>query len=415
MLITISAILISLGLVFFAPSFLDFDTTYLTIIMLVGGTAVFLGTILLNTWILMPLEYLEQKLIPSLMNLVRHDRPLRIGRIILFLFTLVTFLCVALIARVPNTNYQHWFFLIWFVCFGVSLDVFRDSWNRLVNLLNPPFLVSQLSKEAIKSIQNDDQTTLLNNLDSLSEIGLRSVEKSKLALSTQTLTTFPPILKTFFDSSKSIGHTVRDIHPHNVPGGDESSFLVFYLLQRLELINDRALRERQETVCRQMIMIMGKLIMHCAQFDLSMVSFPTHFLTKFGLKAQQHHFDEVTVLTTSTLLEVAKTILTDIDVTYAELEEPFKSIINGLAAIARSTFKKHKDTSIKVLVQPLVDVKALFQTEKMATHRDAPVIIQHINNVLDEFSVLEQVLQTLPPIPGMEPPEGLAPASVPTV
>lgn len=410
MLMTICAVLISFLLLFSTQHSIHFDTFYLNVMILTGGTAVFLATIFLHTFILMPLGYLEQKLIPNVMKLVRHDGALRIGRLFLFFFTLVSYVYVAGVSRIQNIDYQDWFFLIWFVLFGISLDILCDTWGRFVNLLSPSFLVSHISHEAIKSIQNDDHPSLLNDLDSLAEIGLHSVEKSKLALSTQTLQVIPPILKTFFDSSKSIGHPSHNLgQRQSNSGGDESNFIVFYLLQRLELINDRALRERQETACRQMMMSLGKMIVYCAQFDFSMVSFPTHFLTKFGLKAQQHHFDEVTVLATSTLLEISKTILTEIDITYAELQEPFQALINGLTAIAKSTFKKQKNTSIKVLIQPLVDLKALFQTEKIARHRDTPAIVQQINNILDEFAVLEQVLQTLPPIPGIESNEGLTP------
>jgi hypothetical protein len=398
MVMTICAILIALLMGFFTPVVIDFDALYLTIIMLVGGTSTFLAAVFLNTMVLIPLERLEQKLIPNLMELVRRDRPLALGRFYLFLFSLVSMICVAFVSRIQEVKYQDWFFLGWLVFFGGALDVLRDSWKRCLNFLNPSFLVSRVSNEAITAIQNDEDPLFWNSLDSLGEIGLQAVEKSKIALSTQALQAFPPITQSYFSSSKSISHTGRDLAAKGSTG-DEASYMIFYLLQRLELINDRALRDRVETVCRQMVMTMGKIITHCAQFDLSMVSFPTHFLTKFGLKAQQHHFDEVGVLTTSTLLEIAKTILTSIDITYAELQDPFRSIINGLSALAKGTFKKRKDTSIKVLVQPLIDLKAMFQTEKMAHHRDTPAIMQEIDRILEEFIILEQVMQTLPPMP----------------
>lgn len=414
MLMTFFAILIAALMVFLTPPSLDFEAMHLIVIMLVGGTAVFLATIYLLTFMLMPLQALEQNLIPNLMDLVRRDRPLYVGRVILLLFPLVSFICTAFVALIQNVDYQDWFFLAWLVFFGIILDVFRDSWHRFLNFLNPSFLITRFSNEAIHAIQNDQNNQLLNSLDSLAEISVRSVEKSKLALSTQALQSFPPIIKTFLESAKSIGHISRDLADQQ-KGGDIESFTIFYLLQRFELINDKALRDRQETVCRQMIPILGKIIVQCAKYDLSMVAFPVHFLTKFGLKAQQHHFDEVTVMTTSTLIEIARTILTDIDVTYAELEDPFKAIINGLDAIAKGTFKKQKNTSIKVLAQPFLDLKALFQTEKMANHRDTPTILQEIDRILDEYSVLEQVMQTLPPIPGLEAPEGPTPTPSPTV
>lgn len=388
---------------YLSPAGIHFETLYLTVIILTGGITIFLGTILLYGFILTPLEHLEQKLIPNLMHLIRHDKMLRIGRILLFTFPLISFLASPIISLLQNVKTQDWFFLGWLILFAIALDIYRDSWRRLFNFLSPSFVVTQISDRAENAIQDDDRNLLLSELDSLAEIALRSVENSRLAMSSQIVQIFPPLLKTYLDSSKSISHTLRDIHAEkDVRGGDESSFIVFYLLQRFELINDRALRDRQETVCRQMVMMMGKIIVHCAQYDLSMVGFPVHFLAKFGLKAQQHHFEEVAVLTTSTLLEIAKTITTEIDVTYAELEEPFQAIINGLAAIARGTFKKQKNTSIKVLVQPFVDLKALFQTGKLASHRDTPIIVQQIDNVLEEFTALEQVMQMMPAIPSTE-------------
>ncbi len=411
MLITICSILIAILMVFLTPPSLDFDAFHIIVIMLAGGVAVFFATVFLNIFILMPFQSLEQKLIPNLMSLMRRDRPLHFGRLFLFLFLVISFICAAFVSLIKNVDYQDWFFLAWLVLLGVAIDIFRDTWQRLANYLNPSFIVTRFSNEALYAIQNDQSNQLLTQLDNLAEVSVRSIEKSKLALGTQALQAFPPIIKTFLESAKSIGHISRDIKEQQAGEADIESFTIFYLLQRFELINDKALRDRQETICRQMILVMGKIIVQCAKYDLSMVAFPTHFLTKFGLKAQQHHFDEVAVLTTSTLLEIAKTILTEIDVTYAELKEPFQAIINGLDAIAKATFRKQKNTSIKVLTQPFIDLRAMFQSEKMINHRDTPAILQEIDRVLDEYSVLEQVLQTLPPMPEFGTSEG--PASSP--
>ena len=341
---------------------------------------------------------MEQKLTPNLMQLVLHDLPLRIGRLYLFLFTLISYLFAATIVKTKTFDHDLFFF-IWLIAFAIAIDILRDSWRRILNFLTPSYVVSCILRKGEQAIRNDQKKDFLNDLNDLAEIAIHSIEKSKLALSTQTLQTFPFLLNIFFDSAKSISHISRAIKDkESPPKEDAASFVVFYLLQRLELINDKALKERQETVCHQMIMTLGKIIMHSAQFDLSMVSFPTHFLTKFGLKAQQHYFEEVTELTTSTLLEIGRTITTAIDLTYAELKEPFQSIINGLTAIARSTFKKEKNTNLKGLMQPLVDLKGLFQTEKLINHRDTPSIVQQINNVLDEFSVVEQMMQSIPTI-----------------
>jgi len=411
MFITLSAILVSLFIFFFSLIPLNFDPMHLAVLFGAGGTVIFLAIIFLKTFALMPFEYLEQKLIPNVMNLIQRDIPLRIGHVYLFLFVFISYISIPLISNIPDMDRQ-WAFLAWMILFGVALDFLHDHWRRYVNFLNPSFLVSHVYQQAKKAIRNDNREALLSDLNNLGEIGLHAVEKSKLALSTQALQTFPSLLKTYFDAAKSISHISTKIDTEkNEEGGDAANYVVFYLMQRLELINDKALRDRQETVCRQMIMTLGKIIVHSSQFDLSMVSFPTHFLTKFGLKAQQHYFDEVTVLTTSTLLEVSKTIVAEVDVTYADLQIAFQSIVHGLAAIARATFKKEKDTNIKVLVQPLVDVQTLFKSDKMAQYKDTPAILEQINTILDEFSVLQQVMQSMPTLSTMDSSEEQMPLS----
>lgn len=405
MLITLCALIVSLFMLFFIPVPTDFSSMNLVILFLAGGTSIFFSSIFLNVYVLAPLGYLEQRLIPNLMNLVHRDFPLRLGRLYLFLFTLVSYLCVALITRIQDTSYYN-FFLIWILFFGLALDVLRDCWSRYVNYLDPTFITKKIVDRAENAIRDDNRSELLKDLDSLAEIATRSVESSKLALSSQTLQSFPPLVKNYFDSTKSISHATAGLQ-----GNDSSSYIVFFLLQRLELINDKALRDRQEVVCRQMVVSLGKIIVYCAKFDLSLVAFPTHFLTKFGLKAQQHYFGEVTMLTTSTLSEIGKAILTEIDLTYLELQDAFQAIINGLAAIARETFKKHKDADLRVLIQPLSDLKGIFKSEKLVNHKDSSAIIHQIDNVLEEFSILEQVMQTLPTIDEDESAEGNRTAS----
>lgn len=401
MFITLFAIATSFLMLFFDTIRLNFEPYQLTVLGLVAGTALFFAALILNITVLIPLQYLEQQLIPNVMEIIRRDIPLRLGRFYLFLFFLISPLCAPILLQM-TPSHQHLFFLIWIVLLGLGLDILMGNWKRYVDFLTPSFVVRYISKQAEHAIQNDKQAAFLNDLNSLAEISIRSVETSKLALSTQTLQTFPPLLKVYFDSIKSISHPTPTIaKQEEFGGGDASNYIVFYLMQRLEMINDKALRDRQETVCRQMIISLGKIILNSSRFDLSMVSFPVHFLTKFGLKAQQHHFEEVTVLTTSTLLEVAKAILNDVNTTYAELQDPFQSIINGLAAIARGTFKKKKETSIKVLVQPLIDLKTQLLSDKISQYKDSPYLVEQINNLLDEFLVLEQVMQSIPPIPDM--------------
>lgn len=373
-------------------------------LMLLGGALILFLTSLSQSLNLVPLTNLEQKLVPNLIELYRRDHRLGLGRFWLYLFAFLSF-ATAVLLFATDFPYKQWLLPFWIGAFGISLDVLKGSWQSMLRFLNPYYLVDMFENDAKKAIKNEKDAVLWSSIDSLSEMALRSVEKSKIALCNQTLQTFPPIIQAFFASSKSISRVNLDQQTEKETGRDEASYTIFYLLQNLELVNDRALQYRLETVCRQMVRILGKIIIASAKFDLSMVSFPTHFLSKFGLKAQQHHFAEVADLTTSTLLEIARTILSEIDVTYAELQEPFRAILNGLDAIAKGSFKKDKNTSIQVLIQPFKEIKALFDTEKMDNHPDTPVILNEIERITDEFTALEQVMRAIPAIPEMNEPE----------
>lgn len=397
MLITLCALIIALAIEFFLPLAMNFTPLLLSIWMVVGGAVILLSNLLIYTSILTPAAKLEQKLIPNLMHLLVQNRLLYFSRLFLFLFPLLSFAGATLLTSL-DAPFQNKIFLLWIVLLGLSLDLLQNSWERLANFLNPSHLVDQLLHKAKKSVSDDNDQELWNSIDSLSEIALRSVEHSKTALSNQALQTFPPIMRAFFSSSKSIARINQDAQVEKGTGRDEVSYTIFYLLQRLELINDKALNLRLETVLRQMIMVLGKIIVYAAQLDLSLVSFPTHFLSKFGLKAQQHRFNEVATLAIGTLVEISKTIVTEIDLTYSELQEPFRAIINGLDALAKGAFKLDKNASIKVLIQPLEDLKSYFLSEKMSHHRDTPVILQEIDRAMDEFTILEQVMRSIPSV-----------------
>jgi hypothetical protein len=410
MLVTLITVLLAAALATYTQlQHLQIDGAPLAILIGTGGALILFLTVLFNTYALGVLERLEQKLIPNLMLLYRQDSALAISRLLLFIFPVISFLWVALIL-IPEVPHKTWFFLVWLVCFGIAIDLLRDSWHRLTNFLSPSFLVKTLEKDAKRAVKQGKDDDFLDGIDALSEVSLRAMDKSKIALSNQALQAFPPVLETYYEVTKSIVSPLSDDAKKSGP--DEVSYTMFYLLSHLELINDRALKYRLEIICRNLIRALGKIIIYSAKFDVSLVSFPTHFLSKFGLKSQQHHFDEVAILTTSTLVEIAKTIINEIDITYMELQDAFRAIINGLDALAKAAFKKNKDTSISVLIEPFQQLQALFQTEKMANHPDTPVILNEINRVLQEWDTLDRMMKSLPVIPDL-PDDALIPPMPP--
>lgn len=403
MLMTALSIIIA-GLLLLYPSFypIDLNKYPLPILMTIISTGFLFIVPLINTLFLFPLEKLEQKLIPHLVTRYQKDNSLRIGRLLIFFFIFISFLLAIAFAAI-DFPHRVLGFAIWIIALGITIDLLRDSMKRMTHFLDPFYAVDLFTQEAKKSIQTERDPILWNSIDAISEVALQSVVQNKIALSTKSLNAFSPILSTFFASSKSISRINLDEDTEKKTGQDEASYTVFYLLQRLELINSKALENGLGTICSHMMVVLGKIIVLSAQYDLSMVSFPVHVLGKFAARAQQYRYDDVAALGTSTLLEVSKTIINDIDLTYADLKDPFDTIINNLNDIAQATFKKDKNVSIKMIAQPLRELRELFLSEKMANHRDTPEILQHIDSVLAEFEALEQVMRSLPPMPDIIP------------
>ena len=57
--------------------------------------------------------------------------------------------------------------------------------------------------------------------------------------------------------------------------------------------------------------------------------------------------------------------------------------------------------NIRILSQPFYELRELFQSGKLANHQDTASIISNIDIVLNEFTTLETVMSTMPPVPQM--------------
>lgn len=396
MYITIISLVLAFFLFFLSAEALPFEIngTFLSIIFTVVGAALLLISPLIQLLALGPIQKAEEKLLPRLTELYRKDRVLFFGQLFLVLFSFVSFILAMMV--IPHSKV---ILAFWIIGLGLSLDFIRDSTRRIYNLLNPFYAVDVYTNQAKKAITGESDETLWKWIDAISEVAVRAAEKSKTALSMQALNSLPPLLRIFFTSSKSVTHAVADQDVKKETGRDETSYTLLYTLQWVELIHEKALRSHLETVCIQVMTALGKITYYSATCDLSLVVFPAHTMGRCALKAQRHGLEGVAEMAISTLLEVSKAILTDIDVTYSELQEPFRAIIGDLDSLSKAMFKKDKTINIKVLSQPFKDLKALFETEKMAQHRDTPVIVAEINRVLAEFDALDQVLRTMPPLP----------------
>lgn len=352
------------------------------------------------TWSFTPLQKTEQNSTPRLFGLLKKDKHLFGIYCWIVIFVLLSF-WLAVDAIFLNILQKNHLLGIWILAFGITIDLLYNLTKRMMAYLNPSDNVVLFSQMAQESIQNDQEIDLCDAVDSLAEIGIKSIHRMGPSLCNRVLQELQKIVKNFLSSSKSIGHAEADIQTKALGIKDRISYTLFYIYDRISLINDEALSKRFEQVVTTVITVLGKIIIHCAKFDLTLVSFPVHMLSRNALVAMNRGMSEIGIKASITLLEVSKTIIDEVDYTYADLKDPFFSIINGLEEIAKKTFLQDKSINIKILTQPFLDLKEIFNNPKVMNHQDRPAILQNIDRVLGEYESLELVMKTIPPIPEM--------------
>lgn len=397
MLATLISLAVAIFLYFSGFSAESFSPYFLGVVILGIPLVLFLfsGFVWMGTW--SPLLKAEQKLTSRVIDLFRKDITLRFTRAFFVVFPLIS-LFIAFDLWSLHLMRPEIELLVWIVLFGIALDLLNFTLRRIAKYLDPFYVVSFYTHQANRSIQNEDDRELCNWIDALAEVGVKSTQGTGISLATSVCNELQSTARIFLDSSKSIS-SGGDVKTTAKGVGDEVSYVLYFLLQRLEIINQKAAEQRLETVCSNIPTVIGKITLAAAKCDISLTAYPIQCLGKAALTSQRKGMLEVGMKASLTLVEVAKGILMDNDVTYAELQDPFLSLIAQLSEIARETFRQDKMISIKLLTQPLRDLKELFSSEKMANHPDTPVIRNSIDSALAEFTELETVMRSIPPIP----------------
>ena len=241
------------------------------------------------------------------------------------------------------------------------------------------------------------ETDLCDSLESLSETSLKSLDRSSASLCTQGLDEMREIMRMFLAGSKSIALSGTDTQAKDSGITDKISYTLFYFFNRIEIIFQKALGLNFPQVCSSIITILGKVVLYAAKCDLSLAGYPIHFIGQFSKLAEQKGNSELALKGSCTLVEVARQIIEDVDLKYMDLKDPFFTLITQLDEIAKETFKYNQESNITFLSAPFYDLKKLFQSPKVASHPDTPIILGDIDRVIAEWNTLDVVLHTVPP------------------
>lgn len=398
MLATVVAILIAVYYYFISVgNEIQMNFNLIGMIFMVVGVVFFVIPPIVRaiTWI--PLQNAEIQVTPHVVELYQKDRRLRLFQYMLLIFPLVS-LAFSVDILYINFIEKRVLLSIWIILLGLSLDAIHDTLKRAIKFFSPEHVSGLFTDEAIKSIQKDEELELCHWIEALSEIATRAVHRFNIALCNNIIVELQRIMRLFLESAKSIGHQEKDPQTKALGINDKISYTLFFLLQRIKLINDMAADQKIEPICSNIITETGKIIVSSAKCDISLVTHSTPFLGRFVVYSLSKGMKSIGILGSCTLVEVTKIIINEVDLKYSELQEPFFNLINQLSEIARETFRQNKQINIKILTQPFYDLKEILKNEKIASHQDVPAIIQQIDISVGEFEALEAVMRTIPPI-----------------
>ncbi len=386
---------IILALIASTISFLNIEPQIYTVLPLALGLFFFV-LVLCHIFILasafVPLQKAELDLTPRVFELFRKDKSIKwIHRGIIALALVMLFLLFAPISLPFNP------FIIAIVVLGITFDLIHSLINRIFKFLNPYTVAEMFTANAKESILQMRETDLCDSLESLSETSLKSLDRSSASLCNQSLDEMRKIMRLFLEGSKSIALSGTDTQAKDSGITDKISYTLFYFFNRIEIIFQKALDLNFTHVCGSMITLLGKVVLYAAKCDLSLAGYPIHYIGKFCKMAEKKGDSELALKGSCTLIEVARQIIDEVDLMYMDLKDPFFTLITQLDEIAKETFKQHKDSNITFLAAPFYDLKNLFQSPKVASLPDTPIIIADIDRVIAEWNTLDVVLHTIPP------------------
>jgi hypothetical protein len=371
---------------------------FLGIILITAGTIflIFPALFLTISWI--PVQKAEQNSTPRITELIGKDLHIKIALGILILFPILSYVIAIDVLSLGVFNRNN-IVPFWIVLLGISIDAIYYLIKRISSYLDPFQVVEMLAKNAIAGIQQANEKTICNNIDAQSEIAIHAIDRQSTSLSLQSIDALQRTAKVFFESYKSISHPLKDDQDKSLGINDTISYTLFFLLQRLELINEKAASRKLEPICSSIITSTGKITFYAAKYDLSIATYSLQFLGKFALVSLKQGIKETGPKAIITFLTVAESILKDIDITYLELQDPFISLIDQMQEVTKEMFRQDKKIDLALLKKPFLDLKEMFKTEKLSSHQDTPVILQEIDRVLSEYDALAAVMRARPPIP----------------
>ncbi len=393
---TLFSFLVAIAILFYpaessSPAFFAFVGP---LIAFVGALFLFLMP-LLNVLLFRSVQKTALHYSGTALEIFRNDKIFHIANLLIVIFSIFSF-AVAIDPSFIKIGNSTVLVALWIFLLGIVIDGTWLLLRRGLGYISPERLVVLCEHKGSRAIQSNDHRSLLDSFDALTEIILGGLRKNAITLPADALQQMQRMLKNYFYSCKSIAHQEAT----SEEGGDEIGFTLGYLLQRIGFLAEQAFQQKNEAFLGEVVNVLAKIVLSSASFDFSLTPHPLHLLRKIAVRGAKEGFMDLPVKATCSLLEIAKRIPHQIDIAYAELQPTYLGIISLFEACAKEIFRCDKKTPFPLLRHPFLDLTEELEKPPLSEHRDAEAIKRDIQRVLEEFSTLETVMNTIPPLTG---------------
>ncbi len=392
MLATLIALALSL-LFYFWPVTISQETV--AIVLACTGGAFLLMFTFLVALLLGPLQRATAEISPRVGQLLQKNR--RLWWMLVWMAVLPLASLAAALFVQTEPVWGHLLLGVWLFFTGVSIDFVRAFFRQVLVYFSPMEFVDLVVERAKQAVWAGDDKDLTQWLDALGDMALRAVDRRSPSFASYCVDGMSLSVQRFFEvHRRALQAATSEGEIHH-----RSNYLLYYAIERLEMVFGVALRGRLDTVCNHVEQALGKIAAMAAQGDASKAAPAIRSIGTFALQALQENVNEVAVKANVLLVEVSKLILRDVDASKYSVQDALIPVVNQFEDIAKASFKKDKESDLKVLTHPLRELKSVLTGDTYAGRTDVVVVTKAIDSVLGDFQNLELILHTIPAIPKM--------------
>lgn len=390
MLATLIALTLSL-LFYFWPVAISQETV--AIVLACTGGAFLLMFTFLVALLLGPLQRATSEISPRVGQLLQKNR--RLWWMLVWMAVLPLASLAAALFVQTEPVWGHLLLGVWLFFTGVSIDFVRAFFRQVLIYFSPMEFVDLVVERAKQAVWSGDDKDLAQLVDALGEMALRAVARRSPSFASYCVEGMSLSIQRFFEvHRRALQAATPDAEIHQ-----RSNYLLYFAMERFEMVFGDALRSRLDTVCNYVEHSLGRVAVMAAQGDALKAAPPIRLIGTLAQQALHQNVDEIAVKANVLLVELSKMILREVDLAKFTVQEALIPVVNQLEDIAKGSFKKNKESDIKVLTHPLRELKNVLGAESLAGRDDVTTVTKAIESVLGDFQNLELILHTIPPIP----------------